>query len=117
MDRGADPNQKDIAGNTPLHLTACTSHTEIITILLKAGTDPSALDNCGRTPLQLAKSKLRLVLQSSEPSSSSKLKKEILQIIELINIYLQKTGKTKGMELLISFTNRLNIHQTKEEVN
>lgn len=116
LERGADPNRRDIAGNTALHLTACTSHTEIITILLKAGTDPRALDNCGRTPLQLAKAKLKLVLQSSESSSSDQLKREILQIIELINVYLQKKGKREGMDLLISFTNRLNFHQTKEEV-
>lgn len=37
LDKGANPNQKDSLGNTPLHLAACTNHVEVVTLLLKAG--------------------------------------------------------------------------------
>lgn len=64
LERGADPNQRDVIGNTALHLAACTNHTEMVTLLLKAGTDINAIDNSGRTPLHLAQSKLKLLQQN-----------------------------------------------------
>ena len=32
---GADPNQTDRLGNTPLHLAACTNHVPVVTLLLR----------------------------------------------------------------------------------
>ena len=58
---GAEPNQEDSLGNTPLHLAACTNHIQVVTLLLRAGTDVETLDNNGRTPMQLAQSKLKLL--------------------------------------------------------
>ena len=34
---GADPNQIDRLGNTPLHLAACTNHVPVVTLLLRQG--------------------------------------------------------------------------------
>ena len=42
IERGADVNQGDRAGFTPLHLAAATGYLEIARILLVAGADPSA---------------------------------------------------------------------------
>ena len=64
LESGADPNQKDIIGNTPLHLAACTNHTSMVTLLLKAGTNINSIDNSGRTPLHLAQSKLKILKQT-----------------------------------------------------
>jgi ankyrin repeat protein len=32
---GADPNSKDILGNTALHLAACTNHIQVIILFSK----------------------------------------------------------------------------------
>lgn len=38
LDYGANPNQVDSLGNTPLHLAVCTNHISVVTLLLRAGT-------------------------------------------------------------------------------
>jgi len=106
-------------GNTALHLAACTNNIEIITLLLTAGTDINSLDNSGRTPLHLAQSKLKM-LQSMQRSNlsinSNQIKSEVLQVVEMMSVYLQRSGKNAEVELLSAFTNRLHLHQTREEV-
>lgn len=37
LDYGADPNQIDSLGNTPLHLAVCTNHISVVTLLLRSG--------------------------------------------------------------------------------
>ncbi|CAN7976596.1 unnamed protein product [Ixodes persulcatus] len=116
LEYGANPNQKDIVGNTALHLAVCTSHTEVITLLLKAGTDVNSLDNSGRTPLHLAQSKLRL-LQMDLAKSSESLKQEVMQVIEMMQVYLQRSGKSAECDLLGTFSTRIRLHQTRQEVD
>jgi hypothetical protein len=117
LENGANPNQKDAVGNTALHLAACTNNIEVITLLLTAGTDINSLDNSGRTPLHLAQSKLKM-LQSIQRSNinSNQIKGEVLQVVEMMSVYLQRSGKNAEVELLSAFTNRLHLHQTIEEV-
>ncbi|GAB6027028.1 Ankyrin repeat domain-containing protein 54 [Chamberlinius hualienensis] len=116
LERGADPNQKDVVGNTPLHLAACTSHINVITLLLRHGANPSCLDNSGKSPLQLAQSKLRL-LQIDRSCSSSELKSEAIQIIQMLQTYLQKAGMEAEAELLFAFHTRLTLSQNKDEAD
>ena len=103
-------------GNTPLHLAACTNHTEMVTLLLKYGTDVTTMDKSGRSPLQLAESKLK-ILQAGEGKEVSGLKLQVLQVLEMMQVYLQRSGKQAAVDLLSSFTSRLQLHQTKEEVD
>ncbi|XP_049273971.1 ankyrin repeat domain-containing protein 54 isoform X2 [Rhipicephalus sanguineus] len=116
LEHGANPNQRDIVGNTPLHLAVCTSHTEVITHLLKAGTDVNSLDNSGRTPLHLAQSKLR-VLKVDVAKSSENVKQEVMNVIEMLQVYLQRSGKPAESDLLGAFSTRLRLHQTRQEVD
>lgn len=119
LEHGADPNLQDVLGNTPLHLAACTNNTSMVTLLLKYGTDVTVLDKSGRTPLHLAESKLK-ILQSpalDAASSPTNLKMQVLQVIEMIQIYLQRSGKHAAADALDKFTNRLHSHQTKQEVD
>lgn len=37
LEYGADPNQIDSLGNTPLHLAVCTNHISVVTLLLRSG--------------------------------------------------------------------------------
>jgi len=118
IDWGADPNQQDIIGNTPLHLAACTNHTAIVTLLLKAGSAINSIDNSGRTPLHLAQSKLRLLKQTKASEiDGGRLKEEVLQVVEMMQIYLQRSGKVAELDVLSTFTNRLHLHQSKEEMD
>ncbi|XP_076346093.1 ankyrin repeat domain-containing protein 54-like isoform X2 [Tachypleus tridentatus] len=114
LERGANPNQRDIIGNTPLHLAACTSNIEIVTLLLKAGTDINALDNSGRTPFHLAQSKLKL-LQFDGGFSSRQLKAEVMQVVEMMQVWLERSGNAAELDFLNVFSSRIQSHQTKEE--
>lgn len=116
LEQGADPNQRDVVGNTALHLAVCTSHTEVITELLKAGTDVNSLDNSGRTPLHLAQSKLRLI-KVDLAKSSENVKQEVMKVIEMLQVYLQRSGKSAESDLLGTFSTRLRLHQTRQEVD
>ncbi|XP_037544403.1 ankyrin repeat domain-containing protein 54 [Nematolebias whitei] len=82
---GADPNQRDSLGNTPLHLAACTNHVPVITTLLRGGSRVDALDRAGRTPLHLARSKLN-ILQEGESRSLETLRGEVLQVQEITSM-------------------------------
>ncbi|RWS29426.1 Ankyrin repeat domain-containing protein 54-like protein [Leptotrombidium deliense] len=118
LEHGADPNQKDIVGNTALHLAVCTNHIPVITLLLKAGTDINAIDNSGRTALHLAKSKLRL-LKECTSFHSSQLIQEVVDIINMLQVYLQRSGKIVEVDVwtkMVQVSNRLYLRQTKEEV-
>lgn len=81
MTHGANPNAKDILGNTALHLAACTNHIEVVTLLLRGGTDVTTLDNSGRTPMQLAQSKLKL-LQKNSSKSMEEMNKVKIQLFK-----------------------------------
>lgn len=116
LERGADPNQRDSVGNTPLHLAACTTHIEMVTLLLKAGTNINALDYSGRSPFHLAQSKLKL-LQMNKEYSSAQLKSEVVHVVEMMQIYLHRSGRTGEVNLLNAFSNRLHHHQTRAEVD
>jgi len=50
-DAGADLNQRDADGNTPLHLCAQETVTERMTDLIAAGADLNATNKAGQTPL------------------------------------------------------------------
>ena len=132
LQRGAEPNQKDLLGNTPLHLAACTNHIEVVTLLLRAGTNVATLDNNGRTPVQLAQSKLKLLQRNqikscsrgegttAEASEMGKVKTEVAQVVEMMREYLSKTGygaNSAYSEMLNSFSHRLNLHQTQDDIN
>ncbi|XP_019185177.1 PREDICTED: potassium channel SKOR-like isoform X2 [Ipomoea nil] len=48
---GADPNNKDYDGRSPLHLAASTGYEAIALYLIQQGVDLNAPDNFGNTPL------------------------------------------------------------------
>jgi ankyrin repeat protein len=51
---GANANQKDDLGNTPLIVACQYGNVEIVKILLEAGADPNVQDSLGVTPLVMA---------------------------------------------------------------
>jgi ankyrin repeat protein/tetratricopeptide (TPR) repeat protein len=52
--RGADPNERDAMGNSPLHTASCTSNSSAVSRLLDAGAHVDAQSRVGETPLQVA---------------------------------------------------------------
>ncbi|XP_045111870.1 palmitoyltransferase AKR1-like [Portunus trituberculatus] len=115
LQHGADPNQKDAIGNTALHLAACTSNIPMVTLLLKSGTNVRQADNQGYSPLHLARSKLKL-LQRDNSSSSCEIKKQVYQVIEMMQTFLECSGSSEEAELLSCFTNQLSLSDTRQDV-
>lgn len=127
MHHGADPNQKDVVGNTPLHLAVCASRLEMVITLLQNGANCASLDNSGRSPLSLARSKLSLLSRSMSASpavgSSTPLasfKMEAMKISLMLGIYLDKCNQQGGLEARKSqiddFSERVAARQTNQEV-
>merc|ERR1711935_1086209 len=117
---GADPNSKDILGNTALHLAACTNHIQVVTLLLRGGTDVTTLDNSGRTPMQLAQSKLKILQKNSSKSVSemNKVKNEVSQVVDMMREYLSQTCAMRDnySDLLNSFSERFQLHSNHDEI-
>ena len=64
---GADPNTRDDAGRTPLHVAAFGSHDEAVRVLVQGGADPNALEGRAYDTVTIAavaddEAMLRLVL-------------------------------------------------------
>ncbi|XP_029403963.1 ankyrin repeat domain-containing protein 54 isoform X2 [Mus pahari] len=116
LDHGADPNQQDGLGNTPLHLAACTNHVPVITTLLRGGARVDALDRAGRTPLHLAKSKLN-ILQEGHSQCLEAVRLEVKQIIHMLREYLERLGRHEQRERLDDLCTRLQMTSTKEQVD
>uniref|UniRef100_A0A671S661 Ankyrin repeat domain-containing protein 54 n=1 Tax=Sinocyclocheilus anshuiensis TaxID=1608454 RepID=A0A671S661_9TELE len=113
---GADPNQRDSLGNTPLHLAACTNHVPVITTLLRGGARVDALDRAGRTPLHLARSKLN-ILQEGDSHSLETLRGEVTQIIQMLREYLNIMGQSEEREKLEHISNQLQNTRTREQMD
>ncbi|XP_012576085.1 PREDICTED: ankyrin repeat domain-containing protein 54 isoform X3 [Condylura cristata] len=116
LDHGADPNQRDGLGNTPLHLAACTNHVPVITTLLRGGARVDALDRAGRTPLHLAKSKLN-ILQEGHSQCLQAVRLEVKQIIQMLREYLERLGRHEQRERLDDLCTRLQMTSTREQVD
>jgi len=115
---GADPNQKDRLGNTAMHLAACTNHVPVVTLLLRAGTDLTTLDNNGRTPLQLAQAKLKIIQRRGATNEHmEQVRNEVSGILEMMKEYMDRVaGSTPYQQLLQSFSQRLTLHTTHNQI-
>lgn len=113
---GADPNQRDTIGNTPLHLAAVTGKISVVTLLLMAGTDVLSSDSHGYNPLQLAQTKLKM-LQRYRTDDSNGIKDEVQNVIKMLLVYLQKQKDAKEqIEALSSFCSKLSLSNTSDQV-
>ena len=54
LEAGADPNQRDEAGRTPLHWAAQEGFLEAVRCLLQFGAQPNLTDDLGFSPLAVA---------------------------------------------------------------
>lgn len=54
LKQGADPNEKDTDGRTPLHWACQEGHIKIIRLLIESGAKADTADNLGFTPLVIA---------------------------------------------------------------
>ncbi|XP_018355279.1 PREDICTED: uncharacterized protein LOC108756171 [Trachymyrmex septentrionalis] len=117
LENGADPNQRDCIGNTPLHLATVNSKLSVVTLLLTAGTDVLALDSYGYNPLQLAKTKLRMLQRNCNNEDMLEIKEEMHNVINMLMAYLQKQKNMREqVETLSNFCSRLSLSNTSDQV-
>ena len=116
LKHGADPNQRDCIGNTPLHLATITGKISVITLLLMAGADVLSSDQLGHNPLQIAQTKLRL-LQNFKYVNMNKTKEEVHNIVAMLLAYLEKQKYAREqVESLSSFCSRLSLSNTSDQI-
>jgi hypothetical protein len=51
---GADANDRDCNGNTPLHDAACYGRVKVLRMLIEHGANPDTVNKDGKTDLQAA---------------------------------------------------------------
>lgn len=117
LENGANPNQCDCIGNTPLHLAAVTSKISVVTLLLGAGTDVHQSDKYGYNPLQLALTKLKL-FQNYKSEDMIKVKEEMRDVVDMLMMYFKKQQKNtqNEVEMLSDFCSRLSLSNTSDQV-
>ena len=69
---GADPNAKNNAGRTALHLAVLRFSETVVRLLLEHGVDLNARDRRGKTALKLATPSRRISYISSKKASEMK---------------------------------------------
>ena len=78
LDLGADANQADDRGNTPLHDAVRTGFASVVEILAAHGADLDATNDRGQTPLTLAESSLPVPgtngLRTTRPQIAARLR-------------------------------------------
>ncbi|XP_055629469.1 ankyrin repeat domain-containing protein 54-like [Toxorhynchites rutilus septentrionalis] len=90
LENGANPNIRDLNGNTPLHLASCTEHIAIIDLLLKYGTNVTLKDSNGLIALEIAIGKLRLsdrIISKMQKLTKSDIhthRKNVVKVCEMI---------------------------------
>ena len=62
IEYGANVNQMNAAGQTPLILAAVGGHDELTKVLLEAGADPRTTNSHGQTALDIAKAMEKIVI-------------------------------------------------------
>lgn len=72
LDRGADPQARNLAGSTALHIAAKLGREEVVRLLLERKLDPEAANLAGFTPLMFAArngdaSVVRLLIAAGAP--------------------------------------------------
>lgn len=83
------------------------------------GTDVHSSDHFGRSPIQLAQTRLRLLQRSAASNPDAwQVKTEVQKVIEMMLVYLNRYGGPEAdSELLSSFSSRLTLTQTPQEVD
>ncbi|BCS91222.1 MAG: hypothetical protein ARM1_0679 [Candidatus Micrarchaeota archaeon] len=103
LDRGADPNKRDVYGDTPLIclIESLAPYPETVSLLLEYGADPNIKDNAGRTALDVALEELGHLkrLKKLEQIDEDKLN-NLYKIIEML---YERGGKYSKRDILESF--------------
>ncbi|MFC1652087.1 ankyrin repeat domain-containing protein [Planctomycetota bacterium] len=98
--KGANVNEKDACGYSPLHCAICGRHTKLVIFLIESGTDINAQVDNGRFPLFYADRDIAklLVAKGADVKLKDKMGESVLHWavnrnnhqgdIELINLYL-----------------------------
>ncbi|KAJ3342464.1 Ankyrin repeat domain-containing protein 22 [Gonapodya sp. JEL0774] len=99
LDVGADPNARNLAHSTALHVATLYSQPALVALLLQRGADPVARDAKGRTPMDLAK---EVVLGMERPFDTHVGPKE-----------REKAGEVYGMLATWKATSKIEVEESE----